>query len=166
MRSLSRSIFFCVAVVFSIIVLAAPGFAQVTTGNITGRVTDPQGRVVPGAAVTVTNKATGASRTATTNDSGDYAVAELPPGKYEVAVEAKSFSRALLQDFELNVGAKVTQNFELKPGEVTATVQVTSEGTLVETTNSEIGKNITPGELQNLPLLNRTFANLSIIAPE
>ena len=166
MSSFRRSIFSCVAVVVSIIVLAAPGFAQVTTGNITGRVTDPQGKVVAGATVSATNKSTGAARTATTDNSGDYAVAELPPGKYDVAVEAKSFSRALLQDFELNVGAKVTQNFELKPGEVTATVQVTSEGTLVETTTSEIGKNITPAEVQNLPLLNRTFANLSIIAPE
>src|SRR5205807_7904 len=105
-------------------------------------------------------------RSATTNDSGDYTITQLPAGKYEVTAEAQNFSKALLQDFELNVGATVTQNFEMKPGEVTATVQVTSEGTPVETTTSEIGKSITPAEVQNLPLLNRTFANLSIIAPE
>ncbi len=143
-----------------------PVWAQVNTGDITGRVTDAQARVVAGATVTATNKGTGAARTATTNDAGEYTITQLPPGKYDLTVEAKNFSKSLAQDFELNVGAKVTQNFELKPGEVTATVQVTSEGTLVETTTSEIGRNITPTEVQNLPLLNRTFASLSLIAPE
>ncbi|MDQ6652899.1 MAG: TonB-dependent receptor, partial [Acidobacteriota bacterium] len=148
------------------VLFAAPCYAQETRGDITGRVVDEQGHVVPGATVTATNKGTGAARSTTTNDVGEYTITQLPPGKYDLTVESKNFSRSLAPDFELNVGAKVTQNFELKPGEVTATVQVSSEGTLVETTTSEIGKNITPAEVQNLPLLNRTFANLSIIAPE
>jgi Carboxypeptidase regulatory-like domain/TonB dependent receptor len=156
---------FAIAITLSIAFLGHV-CAQVTTGDITGRVTDEQGRVVSGATVTASNKATGASRTATTNDEGEYTLTQLPPGKYDVTAEASNFSRALAQDFELNVGAKVTQNFQLKPGQVTATVQVTSEALAVETTTSEIGKNITPVEVQNLPLLNRTFANLSIIAPE
>jgi outer membrane receptor protein involved in Fe transport len=143
-----------------------PVFGQVNTGDITGRVTDEQGRVVQGATVTATNKGSRAARTATTNDAGEYTITQLPPGKYDLTVESKNFSKSLAPDFELNVGATATQNFELKPGEVTATVQVSSEGTLVDTTTSELGKSITPAEVQNLPLLNRTFANLSIIAPE
>ena len=166
MSCFRRFVLCCAAVGFASIVLAAPAFAQVTTGTITGRVSDTQGRVVPGATVTETNKGTGQARSANTSDSGDYTIAELPAGKYDVTVEAKSFSKALLQDFELNVGAKVTQNFELKPGEVTATVQVTSEGAPVETTKSEIGGVVTSNEVQNLPLINRTFANLSVIIPE
>jgi hypothetical protein len=146
--------------------LAVPTAAQETRGDITGRVVDAQGHVVPGATVTATNKGTGAARAAITNDAGEYTITQLPAGKYDLTVEAQNFNRALAQDFELNVGSKVTQNFELKPGDITATVQVTSEGNLVETTTSELGKNITPAEVQNLPLLNRTFANLSIIAPE
>jgi len=149
-----------------VLLLSSPAFAQVTTGSVTGRVTDTQARVVTGATVTATNKGTGAARTATTNDAGDYVIAELPPGKYDVAVEAKGFSKALLSDFELNVGAKVTQNFELKPGEVSATVQVSADTVPLETTKSEIGGVVTPTEVQNLPLLNRTFANLAIIIPE
>src|SRR5712692_10263367 len=156
-----------IAIVFALsIVFVAPCIAQVTTGDITGRVTDPQGRVVAGASVTVTNKCTSQTRTATTNDSGEYTVAELPPAKYDVTVEAKGFSKPLLSDFELNVGAKVTQNFELKPGEVTATVQVSADTIPVETTKSEIGSVVTPTEVQNLPLINRTFANLAVIIPE
>ncbi len=139
---------------------------QVTTGDITGRVLDAQGRVVPGATVTARNKGTGLTRTATTNDAGEYSIPELPPGKYDVTVEAKSFSKAFLQDFELNIGTKPTLNFDLKPGEISETVNVSAEAALVETTSSEIKGTITPVEVQNLPLLNRTFANLSVIVPE
>jgi hypothetical protein len=147
-------------------IFVLPTQAQVNTADITGRVTDQEGHVVPGATVTATNKGTGAARSATTDDSGDYTITQLPPGKYDLYVEAKSFSKALAQGFEINVGAKVTKNFELQPGEITATVQVSAEAAAVNTTGSEIGKSITPTELQNLPLLNRTFANLSLIAPE
>jgi hypothetical protein len=150
----------------STVLFVLPSQAQVTTGDITGRVTDEQGRVVPGATVTATSKGTGAARTATANDVGEYTITQLPPGRYDLSVEAKNFSKAVAQDFELNLGAKVTQNFELKPGEVTATVQVTAGGLAVETTSSELSKSITPAEFQNLPLLNRTFSSLSLIAPE
>src|SRR5882762_9025984 len=143
-----------------------PANAQVNTADITGRVTDEQGHVVPGATVTATSTNTGAKRSVTTDDAGDYTITQLPPGKYNLSVEAKNFSRVLAQGLELNVGAKVTQNFELKPGEVTATVQVTAEGVAVDTTTSEIGQSITPAQFQNLPLLNRTFANLALITPE
>src|SRR5260370_2204621 len=159
----STGILFCA---LWVLLLSSPAFAQVTTGSFIGRVTDTQARVVTGATVTATNKGTGAARTATTNDAGDYVIAELPPGKYDVAVEAKGFSKALLSDFELNVGAKVTQNFELKPGEVSATVQVSADTVPLETTKSEIGGVVTPTEVENLPLLNGTFVNLAIIIPE
>src|ERR1041385_4866879 len=147
-------------------VFIAPAYTQVNTADITGRITDQQGNVVSGATVTAANKGTGASRTVTTNDAGEYTITQLPPGKYDLSVEATNFRKALAQDFELNVGAKVTKNFELQPGEITATVQVTGEAAPVNTVTSEIGKSITPQEIQNLPLLNRTFANLSLIAPE
>jgi hypothetical protein len=149
-----------------VFVSATLTYAQVNTGDITGRVTDEQGRVVAGASVTAANKQTGLTRTTTSDNNGEYLLVQLPAGNYEITVEAPNFSKAVAPDFELNVGAKVTQNVELKPGAVTATVQITSEGSTVQTTTSELGRNITPLEVQNLPLINRTFANLSIVAPE
>ncbi|HEY3138917.1 MAG TPA: TonB-dependent receptor [Blastocatellia bacterium] len=140
--------------------------AQVTTGDITGRVMDPQGNVVAGATITARNTATGFSRSTTTNDSGDYTIAQLPPGKYEVTVEAKGFSRALQKDFEVSVGTRPTLNFDLRAGGVAETVEVQGGAPLIETTKSEIAGVVTPTEVQNLPLLNRTFANLSVIMPE
>jgi hypothetical protein len=91
---------------------------------------------------------------------------ELAPGRYSVTVEAPSFSKALLEEIELNVGNRQTVNFDLKPGSVTETVEVTAEGNLIETTRSDLDTSITPKEIENLPLLNRTFAGLSVIAPE
>src|SRR5260370_2358282 len=159
----STGILFCA---LWVLLLSSPAFAQVTTGSFIGRVTDTQARVVTGATVTATNKGTGAARTATTNVAGVYVIGELPRGKYDGAVKAKGFSKGLLSDFELNVGAEVTQNFELKPGEVSATVQVSADTVPLETTKSEIGGVVTPTEVQHIPLLNRRFANLAIIIPE
>jgi Carboxypeptidase regulatory-like domain/TonB dependent receptor len=156
--------------VFSFIVLMSlfvfTVIAQTTTASVTGRVADGQGNVVPGATVTATDKGTGQTRTAVTNSDGEYTITELTPGTYSITVEAQSFSKALLESIELNIGARQTLNFDLKPGSVSETVTVTSETPLVETTKSDLDRAITPVEIENLPLLNRTFAGLSVIAPE
>ena len=161
-----RSLLSVAATATLAIIFFLPVYSQVTTGKITGRVTDTQGGVVSGATVTATNKGTGQARSSTTNESGEYTIAELPPGKYDVTVEATSFSKPLLQDFELNVGATVTQNFELKPGQISETVQVQAESALVQTTTSELARSVTPVEVRELPLINRTFASLAVVAPE
>ncbi|HMF54993.1 MAG TPA: TonB-dependent receptor, partial [Pyrinomonadaceae bacterium] len=148
-------------------VLALTAFAQVTTtGDVTGRVVDQQGRVVPNATVTARNSSTGQERTTNTDQDGSFTLTGLPPGKYDISVGAQGFSKSLLQGFDVSVGARPTITVELKPGQINETVTVTTEGALIETTRSELGTNITPVEVQNLPLLNRTFANLSVIAPE
>lgn len=140
--------------------------AQVTTADLTGTVTDSSGQVVAGATVTVANPRTGFSRTITTDSSGSFSITELPPDVYTITAEASSFSKSVVRDLELNVGSRRTITIELKPGAITETVEVTAEGALVETTRSDIDQSITPREIENLPLLNRTFAGLSIIAPE
>ena len=147
-------------------VFAAPALAQRTNADLTGRVVDPNGAAVPNATVTARHTGTGAERTTQSNESGDYAIRELPPGRYEVTVEAQSFSKALAKDLELNIGTATTLNFDLKPGQITETVEVASGAATVETTRSDIGGVVTPLEVENLPLLNRTFANLSVIMPE
>ncbi|MGH9960703.1 MAG: carboxypeptidase-like regulatory domain-containing protein, partial [Pyrinomonadaceae bacterium] len=146
--------------------VVVPASAQVTTGDITGRVTDSQQRVVAGATVAATNKGTRQVRSTTTNEGGDFSLSELTPGRYDVTVEAPSFSKSVVRDYEVNVGSTRTLNIEMKPGEVTAVVEVTADALALETTKSEIGGVVTPVEVQNLPLLNRTFAALSVIMPE
>ena len=86
-----KTLRFCLAL-FSLLVLVLGAAAQVQNGQFTGTVTDPSGAAIGGAKVTVTNLGTNLSVTTTTNQSGDYAVKELPVGAYKIAVEAKGFN--------------------------------------------------------------------------
>jgi hypothetical protein len=140
--------------------------AQVATGDITGRVADSGGSVVPGASVTARNTGTGLTRAVTTSADGNYTITQLPPGIYEITVEARGFSKAVLKDVQVLVGARETRNFDLRAGAVTETVTVTTDVAAIETTKSDIGGVVTRSEVQNLPLINRTFASLSVIMPE
>ena len=71
--------------------LFSTALAQEPTGSIEGTVTDPQGAIVQGATVTVRNTATSLTRTATTTDSGQYRISQLPPGTYDVKVTGQNF---------------------------------------------------------------------------
>ena len=100
-----------------------------------------------------------------TNSEGDYTIAQLPPGTYDVTVEAKGFSKTLLKDVQVLVGTRQTRNIDLKAGEITELVEISADASLIETTKSDINGVVTPTEVQNLPLINRTFAALSVIMP-
>src|ERR1043165_9760263 len=89
------------AVLFLSVLLAATAFAQQTTGDITGRVTDSLGNIVPNATVTASNVGSRLTRTAMTDESGEFTLTLLPAGRYDISVEAKSFSKALLKDLEV-----------------------------------------------------------------
>src|SRR5713226_588461 len=83
-------------------------FAQQTTGNITGRVVDPQGAAVPGAAVTAKNAATGFRRTDTSDAEGVYRLTALPVGMYEVVAGLQGFTTVNKKDIEVNVSTTLT----------------------------------------------------------
>ncbi|HEX2268327.1 MAG TPA: carboxypeptidase-like regulatory domain-containing protein, partial [Pyrinomonadaceae bacterium] len=149
------------------LLLAVPAAAQVTTADITGRVLDQNGAAVANVTVTARNIATGQERTTQSDERGQYTLAELPPGTYDITAEAPNFSKAVLKAREINVGTTLTLNFDLKPGEITEIVNVTADSLLqIETTRSDLGGVVTPMQVENLPLLNRTFAALSVIMPE
>ena len=147
-----------------VVVTTANG--QATTADLSGRVLDQLGAAVPNASVTARNVGTGMSRSVTASEDGSYLITQLPPGVYEVSVQAAGFSKAIVSAADLNVGTKTVLNFELKPGEIGETVNVAFNGVLVETTRSDISGVVTPTEIENLPLLNRTFSGLSVIMPE
>ena len=166
MSYLSRLLFTCAAAVLTCFMLAAPVAAQVTTADITGRVLDQNGAAVANATVTARNVRTGQERTVQSDQQGSYTLAELLPGTYDITVEAPNFSKAVVKGREVNVGTTVTLNFDLKPGQITEVVNVTSDLLQIETTRSDLGGVVTPVQVENLPLLNRTFAALSVIMPE
>ena len=86
------------------LLLASAAYAQVTTADILGRVTDSTGAVLPGVNVTVVNTATRDTRTQVTNDTGDYVFNLLPIGTYTMTVELQGFQTAVYTDIRLTVG--------------------------------------------------------------
>lgn len=134
------------------------------TSTLQGTVTDKTQAVIKSAEVTVTNKATGASRTTTTNDVGEYRV-DVLPGIYAIKVKAAGFSSGEVKELEVFVGRTATQNFALDPGAVSETVEVTAAAPLVDQTKTDVSANITPQQIQDLPLIGRDIADLAYLAP-
>ena len=159
----SLSIALCV---LSLLGVAASAAAQATTGELTGRVTDPGGQVVAGATVAGTNADTGFSRTTTTNERGEFTLTLLPPGRYSLSAEKAGFKKAVRSDVSVLVGTRQTVAIPLEVGQVSESVTVTSGASLVNTTTSDLGGVVTARDIASLPLLNRTFANLSVMMPE
>ena len=167
MTRFGRSFPAMLAAVAAAMALAAPAaYPQATTGEITGRVLDAAGASVPGATVVARNEGTGLTRQTTTDSDGDYTLTQLPPGTYAVSAELTGFKRATRRAVPVNVGTRVTLGFDLAVGDMTEAVEVTADASLIETTKSDISGVVTPEEITNLPLLNRTFAGLTIIMPE
>src|SRR5206468_7443599 len=116
------------------LLLCAPSFAQ-TLGTITGEVKDSSGAVVPGATVTVVNKATNATRTTTSNEVGLFDFPALPPGGYTVKSELDGFKTAT-REVELQVQQTARVNFTLELGTISEMATVTGVAPLVETSNA------------------------------
>ncbi|HWY71174.1 MAG TPA: carboxypeptidase regulatory-like domain-containing protein [Terriglobales bacterium] len=154
------------AVLLSLFAVTLPVvFAQVTTTNIAGTVTDASGASVAGAQVTVTNTGTNQIRTTQTNAQGDYRLEFLPVGSYSVEVSAPSFKKMIRSGIVLQADQPARVDAQLQLGQVTETVQVTSDIPLVNTSNPEIGRTIDSHEIINLPIVNRNAYTLLDLVP-
>lgn len=156
----------CAALVAGLMLLSTVAlWGQATaTASLQGTVTDKTQAVIKSATVTITNMATGATRTATTNDAGEYRV-DVLPGIYSIKATAAGFSTAEAKNVEVFIGRTATQNFALNPGGVSETVEVTSAAPLVDQTKTDVSTNITPEQITNLPLIGRDIADLAYLAP-
>jgi len=94
------------------------GQAQSNAADLQGTVTDSTNAVVANATVTARNPATNVSKNATTNDEGFYRLINLPPGDYEVTVEAANFKKKVLQKVTVTVGQRAELNVALEPGQI------------------------------------------------
>ncbi len=97
-------------------VISALAQSQATTGNIEGRVLDPNGAALPGATVTATNQQTGLEKTATSDSEGNYRVILLPPGPYTVRATGQGFTQAELRDVTVTVGSRTPLDLSLSVG--------------------------------------------------
>lgn len=156
------------AIIIGIFILAANAAAQsqATTGNIEGRVLDPNGAVVQNVSVSATNKDTGFGKTVMTDDDGNFVILLLPPGNYRVEAKAATgFQPAAYDNVKVTVGAKVTLDIALSVGTGTTVVDVQAEGAAVETTRTSISSTVDERRVQNLPTNGRNFLDFATLTP-
>jgi hypothetical protein len=114
--------------------------SQANTGNIEGRITDPNAAAVPNVTITATNLATGLQKSAQTNDEGLYRIVFLAPGAYKVETSgAQGFTPATFTNVIVTVGGQTPLDIQLAVGDApTAMVDVSAEGQVVETGRTSI----------------------------
>ena len=141
-----------------------PAEAQVTA-SVSGRVEDTTGAAVTGAIITIKNLETGATRTATTDETGSYRILSLAVGSQEVRAEKPGFRSAVRTGINLAVAQEAVVNLKLEIGEVTQEVTVSSETQLVDTTTASVSGLVTEREIKELPLNGRSFDSLITLNP-
>ena len=139
---------------------------QGASATLRGIVRDPNGAVVSGSRVSATQKDTGVKRETTTNADGLYVLSNLPPGFYEVRIQATGFADKIsATPVALQVGQSVTLDATLEVGSLSATTDLVGEIPLVETSNSAVAGVIDQREIQDLPLNGRNFLELALLVP-
>jgi outer membrane receptor protein involved in Fe transport len=145
--------------------LAAFAAAQTLDTGILGTITDPGGAVVTSANVTITQPATGLSRSVTTGPDGSYEVRYLTPGEYTVEVRAQGFRSERRTGIVLQISQLARLDFSLQIGQVQETVEVTATAPILQTENAVLGEVVATERIVNLPLNGRNFLQLSTLTP-
>ncbi|HEX8286407.1 MAG TPA: carboxypeptidase regulatory-like domain-containing protein [Pyrinomonadaceae bacterium] len=160
------SIKFLATVFFCLIVAIGQVSAQSSvTGGIRGKVTDPQGAVVPNATVTVTNVGTNKVDTATTDQDGGYRFSNLQPGVYTVGITATGFANFNQERVVVEVGQVTTVDVPLGIAGQTATVEVTAEAPVINTNQQDFSNNINQTSINELPINGRRASNFVLLTP-
>jgi hypothetical protein len=149
---MSRIIVPALLLLSSLLLLPTEILAQgETTSAIVGQVTDGTGAAIPGATVTVTNRATSLQRKAKTDNEGRFNFPQLQPGTYSVRVEAEGFDPQHNDNVVSGLGEKQTVNFTLKVARSNQTVEVSSAAPLINPENPNTSTNLNAPALENLP---------------
>ncbi len=140
--------------------------AQDTTARISGTVTDSSGAVVPNATIAIVSKERGATvATVKTDGQGAFVAASIPPGDYKVTAVAPTFEKTELDDVTATIAQRLTLNIKLTPGAVAAEVVVTGTQEQLDTDNPTVSTILTPSDVQDLPLPNRSILTLTALVP-
>jgi hypothetical protein len=140
-------------------------FAQLTTADILGTVTDTSGAVVPNASVTLTNLGTNEQRTGPSNGSGDYSFTLLPVGHYSITVKAGGFQESITKDLAVEAGDRARNDVHLQLGSESTVIEVTASTPLLQADSATVSSTVTAKAVQDLPLNGRNFVQLVQLVP-
>ena len=137
------------------VLLCAAGLAlgQSAAGTITGTVSDPAGAVVANAPIEAKNTSTGTVYKAQTSGTGNFTIAQMPVGVYEISVSAPGFKKAVRTGVEVASLTTFRVDFTLQIGATTESVTITAEAPLLKTESGELSHNVTTDTLNSIPIL-------------
>src|SRR5256884_2169573 len=159
---------FVKVVAFALLVptFAAMLWSQTGTSTVRGTVTDPQGRVIPDATLTLTNIANNAPRTAKSSDGGTFTFDFLPPGEYRLEAEAPGFKKRVENNVRALIGKPTEASVQLEVGTVGEVVEVrAATENLVNTQDATLGNNFISQQITQLPLEARNLVDLLSLQP-
>jgi outer membrane receptor protein involved in Fe transport len=160
------SIKFIAVVAIALLIGIGQAFAQsAVTGAISGKITDPQGSVVPNAAITITNTATNKSVTINAADDGAYKATNLEPGKYRVETNVSGFAPAKAENIIVEVGQTTPVDIPLTLGTTEANVEVTAEAPVINTNDNANATNINQTSISELPINGRRASDFARLTP-
>jgi outer membrane receptor protein involved in Fe transport len=140
-------------------------YSQVAGATLTGTVKDSSGGFIPNAQVSIMDVSTGVTRTVSPGGGGLYAAPNLLPGTYEIRVTATGFSTEVQRGVTLTVGAQQVLDFTMKVGQMSQTVEVTTEAPTVELTSSTLSAQVNAATVRELPLNGRSWTDLANLQP-
>ncbi len=140
---------------------AAPGATQTNTGEIQGVVRDQSSGVLPGAVVVATHPASGLTVERVTDVGGRFFMSSLPIGEWEIAVELSGFSRVVQRGVLLVLGQTIELEFDMRLGQLSEEITVTTDASVLQTTTAEISDVIENRAVQQIPLNGRQFLQLA-----
>ena len=156
-----------IAAVALLILLAGPAniFGQAISGDVTGTILDPTGAGVPNAKVEAANTATGVVATTVSNASGEYRLSNLPPGTYNLTVNAPAFSAGSLRNLRVNLNQVATANITLQVGQTSTTVEVIEAPAVIDTTTAQVQNTYEAKQAEDLPnaSIGSGIYNLSLL---
>ena len=141
--------------------VAATAFAQTQTGSLSGTITDAHGATVPGVSVDATSQSTGTTLHAVSSDAGLYVFPSLTTGLWTISAEKAGFKKLVRTDIEIFIAQRQTLDLGLEVGNVTQTIEVSANQTMLDPETSEKGQTLTPHMYETLPLWSGGLQNPS-----
>jgi outer membrane receptor protein involved in Fe transport len=148
-----------------VLATAAVLSGQTTNATLRGSITDQSGAVLPGVTITVKNQDTAVERTTLSDETGNYQVAALPVGVYQIEVRLQGMKPQIVSGLTLEVGQIAIRNFKLEVGGLTEQVTVAADAPAIETATITVGQVINQRTVQEVPLNGRHFLDLGMLIP-
>jgi hypothetical protein len=146
--------------------LASAAFSQAVSASIVGTITDATGAVIPNAKVTVSEVNTGVDHSGLANASGNYTFVNVPPGTYRVAVEREGFKKEIREGVDVVVDSTTRVDMQLRPGNVSETIDVTAEAAVLKTDRADITSTVEQVQIEELPnLFNGNYQLMLSLVP-